>query len=110
MNASITIIKTDQGDSIQNLGLENHNEGKVLRLKFKKNENDEEYIYDSGPVKYGEKIVADWLHTYVRDKSNLTTIDVGEYDTIAECYVYSADTNELITQTNFEITLSVQTN
>lgn len=108
MNTTAIIAKTDQGDTVQNLGFENHNKGTVMRMKIKKSETDENYIYDTGPIKYGEKLNTDWLHTYRGKETKMEYIEQGEYDTLAECYTYSVETNELIMQTNFRFKLIVE--
>ena len=95
LNSTITVAK----NTIQNLDFENVNEGKYLRIKIKLNPDDNDYIYDSELVPFGKKIVSDTL--------SKTDIPAGTYKTIAECYVYSPD-KEQIAQTNFEITIIVK--
>lgn len=95
LNSTITVAK----NTIQNLDFENVNEGKYLRIKIKLNKDDTDYIYDSELVPFGKKIVSDTL--------NRTDVPAGTYKTIAECYVYSLE-KEQIAQTNFEITIIVK--
>ena len=94
LNSTITVVK----NTIQNLDFENVNEDKYLRIKIKLNPDDNDYIYDSELVPFGKKIVSDTL--------NRTGVPAGTYKTIAECFVYSPD-KEQIAQTNFEITIIV---
>ena len=95
LNTTLTVVK----NTIQNLNFENINEGKYLRLKFKLDyDNDAEYVYDSGLVPSGKKVTADTL---------LKEVPAGTYRTVAECYSYSAE-KEQLAQTNFKITLIVK--
>ena len=98
MNVTMTIQKSDNNYIISGMGFENWNENKDLRLKIKLHPDDKDYIYDSEMVPYGKKIDADYLDTPVTEP--------GEYNTLAECYVYSSN-GEKIAQTNVEITLIV---
>ena len=95
LNTTLTVAK----NTIQNLDFENINEGKYLRLKIKLDyENDTDYIYDSELVPFGKKVTADTL---------LKDVPAGTYHTIAECYSYSME-KEQLSQTNFKITLIVK--
>lgn len=93
-NTTMTIIK----DTIQNLNFENLNKGKQLRIVIKADPKDKDPIYDSGMIPEGSVVNADVLSK---------SIDKGEYNTIAECYAYDKDENQL-SQTNFEIKLIVK--
>lgn len=94
MNTTMTVIK----GTIQNLNFENVNENKYLRIKILKDASSSEYIYDSGFVPYGKKIVADVL------SENIAT---GTYNTLAEVLVYD-ENKEQVVQTNFEVKLIVK--
>ena len=95
LNTTLTVAK----NTIQNLDFENINEGKYLRLKIKLDyENDTDYIYDSELVPFGKKVTADTL---------LKDVPAGTYHTIAECYSYSME-KEQLSQTNFKITLIIK--
>ncbi len=95
MNTTLTVAK----NTIQDLGFENINKDRYLRIKIKLDyENDTEYIYDSKLVPFGQRITADVL---------LKPVPAGTYHTIAECYSYSLDKKQLA-QTNFQITLIVK--
>ena len=95
LNTTLTVVKS----TIQDLNFENVNEGKYLQLKIKLHEDDEEYVYDSNLVPFGQKVTAD---TLLRDD-----VPAGTYKTIAECYVFSLDKKQ-IAQTNFVVTLIVK--
>lgn len=95
MNTTITVVQ----NTIQNLDFENINEGKYLRVKIKLDpDNDTDYIYDSELVPFGKKVTSDTL---------LKEVPAGTYQTIAECYSYSLE-KEQLAKANVKITLIVK--
>ncbi len=96
LNTTLTVVQ----NTIQNLNFENVNKDKYVRVKIKlDHDKDTDYIYDSELIPYGKKVTSDTLLT--------TDVPKGTYHTIAECYVYNME-KEQLAQTNFKITLIVK--